>query len=221
VRAASLWCCLGLTAAIPTVARTQDPAARAPAADTFIVVLPSRSPEAILADRERARRVQDDAETRGADERARTADYGARIETKKLEIDAADARVKTAKKQKQDADRATAESEKRVLERQRGVLERQRDLHNSLALLAQAEADWAAASVSALDLEMQLVSRRTQAGGTIPSGTGSVVGELERRTLEAQRNQEDKRALVSSRRSDAIAGQIELIKALAFAAGVN
>jgi hypothetical protein len=144
---------------------------------------------------------------------------------KQQEASTVGARRKLAKKEKQDADKASLEAEKRVVERQREFLERRDALHSAEFDRARAAKLLALADQKALEMELQLAGPRTErarVAGQDATATlthDEVIHELERRTLEAQRQRAEAAKDVASRDQDIARRRLELYTAQMAAGG--
>jgi hypothetical protein len=218
-------------AAAPAVA----PAAAAPVSATagrtvaealgFVDVIPARSADRIRVELEATRAADREADARIAEASSRRAETKALIEAKKQEASSVDTRLKQAKKGKQEADKASLEAEKRVVERQREFLERRDALHSAEFDRAKAAKLLALADQKALEMELQLAGRRAeraQVAGKDATATlthDEVIHELERRTLEAQRQRAEAAKDVASRDQDIARRRLELYTAQMAAGG--
>ena len=185
----------------------------------FIDVIPARSADRIKAELEAARAADHEADARIAEASSRRAQTKALIEAKKQEASGVDTRLKLAKKGKQEADKASLEAEKRVVERQREFLDRRDALHSAEFDRAKAAKLLAQADQKALEMELQLAGRRAeraQVAGKDATATlthDEVIHELERRTLEAQRQRAEAAKDVASRDQDIARRRLELYTA--------
>jgi hypothetical protein len=134
------------------------------------------------------------AETRRR--QAETMQLGARhrIESKKVEIVRIKERVDVAKKESRDADRVGLEAERKAAEREIDLLKVREQLRQAETELETKLAELARLTRNALQLELQLATRRagrsrTPLGGAGGASLDRVIGELEKQTLEAQRAQ--------------------------------
>ena len=190
----------------------------------FIDVLPARDPERIQRQLDLAKsngREADANLSAATDMRARTK---AMSEVKKQEISTIDARIKLADKSKQETDKITLGAEKKVAERQKEFLDKREALHATEIDEAKAAKKLADATVRSLELELQLSQRRqarTQAPGD-PTGQlrqDEVIRELERKTLDAQRQQAQAQKDLAARDEDIAKRRLELYQAQAAATG--
>ena len=191
----------------------------------FIDVLPLRSVERIRADEDDARADREEAEAElsyATSEREKTK---AMVEVKKQEVSTIDAKRKLAEKSKQEAERVTLEAEKKDAERHKQFLERRVSLHESEVDRAKAAKKLAETTLRSLELESQLVSRRTErnrVGGSDPAATrrhDAVILELEGKVLEFERNQAEAQKQLADKDVDIARRRLELHKAQVAAAG--
>jgi hypothetical protein len=216
------------TAAAPAAPATPaSPTAGRSLAETlgFIDVVPSRNRDRIQSELEAAKAAEREADTRLAEAAEQRSQTKAMIEVKKQEVSTINARIKLAEKQKQDADKTALEAEKRVTERQKEFLERREALHSTEVDQAKAAKRVAQADRKALELEQQLAGRRddrARMAATDPTATlrqDEVIRELERKTLEAQRQRADAAKDLASRDQDIARRRLELYQAQLTASG--
>jgi len=191
----------------------------------FIDVIPSRDVNAIQRqlDLARSNAREADANLAAATEmRARTKGM---IEVKKQEISTIDARIKLADKSKQETDKITLTAEKKVNERQKTFLERREALHAAEIEEAKASKKLADQSTKALELELQLAQRR-QARARAPAGDPTallsmdqVIRDLEKKTLEAQRDVAQAEKDHAGKHEDIAKRRLELYQAQIAATG--
>jgi hypothetical protein len=168
---------------------------------------------------EAARAADREADARITEASSRRAQTKALIEAKKQDASGVETRLKLAKKGKQEADKASLEAEKRVIERQREFLEKRDALHRAEFDRAKAAKLLAMADQKALELELQLSERRAErarVAGSDATATlthDEVIHELERRTLEAQRERAEAAKDVASRDQDIARRRLELYTA--------
>lgn len=175
--------------------------------DSTEVQVPSRSLDSVRAEREQIGRLRGEADARYSVGRARVAESEAQVALLKKEIESVEARVKSAKKEKRDADKTVAEFDKKDLERRKQLLERRLDLRRAEMDQAQSEVDYADAAARALDFEQQLERRR------LDRAERELTVELERRTLEARLEQENRRKTVADRRAQTVQRQLGVMEA--------
>jgi hypothetical protein len=149
----------------------------------------------------------------------------AMVEVKKDEVSTLDAQKKLAEKSKNDAEAASFEAEKKDAERHRQFLEKRVSLHQAEMDAAKARKSLAEATRKALELELQLTSRRGErdlADGSDAAAAlrqDNVIHDLERKVLEAQRVQADREKQVADRHQDIAKRRLELYQAQAAAGG--
>ena len=213
----------------PAAAAAPAPAAGAPASPTagrsvaealgFIDVIPARSANRIKVELEAARAADKEADARITEASSRRAQTKGLIEAKKQEEAGVETRLKLAKKGKQEADKASLEAEKRVIERQKEFLEKRDALHSAEFDRAKAAKLLAMADQKALEMELQLNERRAErarVAGSDATATlthDEVIHQLERKTLEAQRQRAEAAKDVASRDQDIARRRLELYSA--------
>jgi len=223
-------------AAAPAAAAAKAPPGASPASPTagrsvaealgFIDVIPVRSANRIKVELDAARAADREADARIAEASSQRAQTKALIEAKKQEASGLETRLKLAKKGNQEAEKATLEAEKRVLERQKEFLDKRDALHSAEFDRAKAAKLLALADQKALEMELQLDERRAErarVAGSDATATlthDEVIHELERRTLEAQRQRAEAAKDVASRDQDIARRRLELYTAQ-MAAGSN
>ena len=142
----------------------------------------------------------------------------ARIEAKKVEIVRMKERASVAKKENRDADRVGLEAERKAAEREIDLLKVREELRQAETELETKRAEVAGLTEKALQLELQLATRRTgrsraPAGGAGGAGLDRVIGELEKQTLEAQRAQAAATADLSDGEIKVIDRRLDLLDA--------
>jgi len=180
----------------------------------FIDVLPARSSERIKAELEAAKSDEREAKIErehGEQQREHTK---AMAEVKKQEISTIDARKKVAEKTKNEAEKIALEAEKKDAERQKQFLERRAALHAAEIDRAKAAMNVAESNQRALEMELQLNSRRLNR----PEGAASarhdvVIRELEAKVLEAQRDQASAEKQLADKDLDIARRRLELHRA--------
>jgi hypothetical protein len=227
-------------AAVPYVPPSNAPAA-GPAANTpvtqsasgrtvaqslgFIDVIPIRSPDRIRTEIEAAKAAAREADARITESSSQQAQTKAMVEVKKQELSTVNARIKLAEKQKAEADKITLEAEKKVSERQKQFLERRQALHSAELDRARAGKKLASAQQKALELELQLSQRHADRAAVTDPTTAlrsdQVIRELERKTLEAQRQQADAAKDVAARDEDIAKRRLDLYQAQMAAGSVR
>jgi chromosome segregation ATPase len=175
--------------------------------DSTEVQVMSRLLDSVRSEREQIGRLRGEADARYSVGRARMAESETQLAILEKEIGSVDARIKSAKKEKRDADKTVAEFDKKDLERRKQLLERRLDLRRAEVDQAQAEMDYADATARALDFEQQLERRR------LDRADRELIVELERKTLEARLEQENRRKTVAERRAQTVQRQLGVMEA--------
>lgn len=187
----SIFLLLALLAGAPKLAAQ---ATKPSGFDSFIMLVPPRDTTALK------KQIRIAADAGRAAEKGRqvaeTMRLGAssRIEFKKVEISRIKERISLAKKENREADRVGLEAERKAAEREIELLRRREELREAEIVLETKRADLAALTKQALELELQLATRRAgrrraPIGGAGGASLDRVIGELEKQTLEAQRAQ--------------------------------
>ena len=184
-----------LTAQKTTSVKKAIPPTTAPTSfDSFLLLVPFRDTITIRKSLRAATEAEALAETRR--EQAETMRLGAlaKMEAKKVEIGRIKERVAAAKKENRDADRLGLEAERKAAEREIELLKGREELRSAEIEFEIRRADLAALTAKSLQLELQLATRRagrlrTPVGGAGGASLDRVIGELEKQTLEAQREQ--------------------------------
>jgi hypothetical protein len=174
--------------------KTPPPAAAPTGFDSFLLLVAPRDTVSIKKSLKAAVEAEALAGTRR--EQAETMRLGAlaRIEAKKVEIGRLKERIGAAKKENREADRLGMEAERKASEREIELLKGREELRRAETDFEIRRADLAALTAKALQLELQLATRRagrirTPVGGAGGASLDRVIGELEKQTLEAQRDQ--------------------------------
>ena len=184
-----------LTAQKTTSVKKAIPPTTAPTSfDSFLLLVPPRDTITIRKSLRAATEAETLAETRR--EQAETMRLGAlaRMEAKKVEVGRIKERVNAAKKENREADRLGLEAERKAAEREIELLKGREELRRAEIEFEIRRADLAALTAKSLQLELQLATRRatrlrTPVGGAGGASLDRVIGELEKQTLEAQREQ--------------------------------
>jgi len=184
-----------LTAQKTTSVKKAIPPTTAPTSfDSFLLLVPPRDTITIRKSLRAATEAETLAETRR--EQAETMRLGAlaRMEAKKVEIGRIKERINAAKRENRDADRLGLEAERKAAEREIELLKGREELRRAEIEFEIRRADLAALTAKSLQLELQLATRRatrlrTPVGGAGGASLDRVIGELEKQTLEAQREQ--------------------------------
>lgn len=142
----------------------------------------------------------------------------ARIEAKKVEIIRIKERVALAKRENREADRAGLEAERKAAEREIDLLKVREELRQAETDLETKRAELAGVTHKALQLELQLATRRAgrsraPVGGAGGASLDRVIGELEKQTLEAQRVQAASSVDVAGREIRVIDRRLDLLEA--------
>lgn len=186
--------------------------------DSFIMLVPPRDTNAIKKQLRASIEAGGTAETRR--QQAETMRLGARgrIEAKKVEIDRIKERISLARKENREADRLGLDAERKAAELEIRLMERREELRRSEIDLEIKRAELAGFSQKALELELQLATRRAgrmrkPGGGAAGASLDRVIGELEKQTLEAQRAQAASSIDVADREIVVIDRRLELLDA--------
>jgi hypothetical protein len=187
--------------------------------DSFLVAVPIRDTVEIHRDLAEAAQAKTEAEQgRMSAERLRSS-AEARLARKDGEIDGIKAREKTAKSQKQAGEIAALEAERKAAEREKDLIKRRQSLRQAEIELEKKRTELADISRQALELELQLAVRRLDQeragnpGGPAGARNRQVLGDLEKRTLEVQRQEVDKSKEVADRRKEIIKRRLEILEA--------
>jgi septal ring factor EnvC (AmiA/AmiB activator) len=110
------------------------------------------------------------------------------------------------------------EAERKAAEREIELLKRREELREAETELESKRADFADLNKKALELELQLATRRTgrlraPVGGAGGASLDRVIGELEKQTLEAQRAQAAASIEVSDQEIRVLDSRLELLEA--------
>jgi len=189
------------------------------ALDEFLVLVPFRSEDEIRADIDSSRGAEKEAEEqkREAERLERLARD--QLEAQKREIDAIKARIKVAKSDGREADLTILEADKKLAEGAKQLLEKRRDLRRREIDGWESVANLAVATRRAAELELELASARDQLREQDNRSTGEQlrrmerrVNELEKRTLEAQKERADWRGRVADTEEDVVNSRLQLLK---------
>ena len=186
--------------------------------DSFLLLVSPRDTQSIKRSLRAATEAEVVAETRRR--QAETMRLGARhrIESKKVEIVRIKERVNVAKKENREADRVGLEAERKAAEREIDLLKVREELRQAETELEARRVELAALTQKALQLELQLATRRagrsrSPGGGAGGASLDRVIGELEKQTLEAQRAQAAATADVSDGEIIVIDRRLDLLDA--------
>ncbi|MEO8089909.1 MAG: hypothetical protein ABI703_06410 [Gemmatimonadales bacterium] len=174
--------------------KTPPPAAVPTGFDSFLLLVAPRDTITIKKSLKAAIEAEALAGTRR--EQAETMRLGAlaKIESKKVEIGRLKERIGAAKKENREADRLGLEAERKASEREIELLKGRQELRRAEIAFEITRGDLAALTAKSLQLELQLATRRagrlrSPMGGAGGASLDRVIGELEKQTLEAQREQ--------------------------------
>jgi hypothetical protein len=191
----------------------------------FVEILSPRPAERIQRAIEQAKIEQREAEAEYSELQGLEEQVKAMVEVKKQEVSTLDAQRKLAEKSKQEAEVATFEAEKKDAERHKQFLEKRVSLHQAEKDAAKARKNLAESTQKALELELQLTNRRADRDRTASSDPAatmrneSVVRDLERKVLEAQRVQAEREKQVADKHQDIAKRRLELYQAQVAAGG--
>ena len=191
----------------------------------FIDVLPARSPERLRGLLDDATALERESGLDLADALAEKEKVKGMINSAKQEVSSIDSKRKVADKNKDEAGKVALEAEKKDAERRKQFLERRLSLHESEIDRAKAAQKVAGTMTRALQLELELASRRNdrrQTAGYDPAATrrhDAVILELEGRGLEAKRTQAEAEKQLADKDVDIAKRRLELHKAQVAAAG--
>jgi hypothetical protein len=162
--------------------------------DSFLLLVAPRDTTTIKRSLKGATEARALAENRRQQAETMRLGARARIEAKKVEIIRIKERVNVAKKENRDADRVGLEAERKAAEREIDLLEVREELRQVETDFETKRAELAQLTEKALQLELQLATRRASRsrapiGGAGGASVDRVIGELEKQTLEAQRAQ--------------------------------
>jgi len=216
-RPIGLLLCIGLCLGLSGLSSAQTAASTV---DTSLVIIPTRTTDAVQADIDNARKAKSEADVRRSAAQSLRDAYDPKIALAKKEIEVIDKKRDLAKKEKRDADLVTLEVEKKSAERVKDLLERQRDLRDAELDVAKGEVDLALAGETVYSLELELMKKRlepaksTGTGGSALSlgATQQVVRELEGRTLTAQKEMADKQETVAQRQKKLVERRLQLFE---------
>jgi hypothetical protein len=206
---------------------TPAPGSRAAALSSlgFVEILTPRPTDRIQREIDRAKLDRQEAEAEIRDRQGLEDQVKAMVEVKKQEVSTLDAQRRLAEKSKQEAEVASFEAEKKDAERHKQFLEKRVSLHQAEKEAAKARKSLAEATQKALELELQLTSRRAERdrAASVDAAAAlrhaNVVRELERKVLEAQRTQAEREKQVADRHQDIAKRRLELYQAQTAAVG--
>jgi hypothetical protein len=208
-----------LTAQKPASARKAIPPATASTGfDSFLLLVSPRDTVTIKKSLRAATEAEALAETRRAQAETMRLGALASIEAKKVGIGRLKERINEAKKENREADRLGMEAERKASAREIELLKGREELRSAEIEFEIRRADLAALTAKALQLELQLATRRagrirTPVGGAGGASLDRVIGELEKQTLEAQRVQAASSIDVANSEMRVIDRRLELLDA--------
>ena len=174
--------------------KTTQPAAAPTGFDSFLLLVSPRDTVTIKKNLKAATEAEALAETR----RRAGGDHAAGGAGKHRGQEGGDrpdeGAYQLAKKENREADRLGMEAERKAAEREIELLKGREELRKAETEFETKRADLAALTAKSLQLELQLAIRRagrlrTPVGGAGGASLDRVIGELEKQTLEAQRDQ--------------------------------
>ena len=178
-----------------TPKKTIPPPAAAPTGfDSFLLLVAPRDTATIKKSLKAAVEAEELAGTRRGQAETMRLGSLASIEAKKVQIGRLKERINAAKKENREADRLGMEAERKASEREIELLKGREELRRAEIDFEIRRGDLAALTAKSLQLELQLATRRagrlrTPVGGAGGASLDRVIGELEKQTLEAQRDQ--------------------------------
>jgi hypothetical protein len=208
-----------LTAQKTVAAKKAPPQAAAPTGfDSFLLLVPPRDTVTIKKSLKAATEAEAQAETRRGQAETMRLGALASIESKKVQIGRLKERISAAKKENREADRLGMEAERKASEREIELLKGREELRRAEIEFEIRRADLAALTAKSLQLELQLAARRagrlrTPVGGAGGASLDRVIGELEKQTLEAQRDQAASSIEVAKTEMAVINRRLELLDA--------
>jgi hypothetical protein len=208
-----------LTAQRTDLIKKATPPVTAPSGfDSFLLLVAPRDTITIKKSLRAAIEAEGLAETRREQGERMRLGALAKIESKKVEIGRIKERISAAKKENRDADRFGLEAERKAAEREIELLKGREELRRAEIEFEITRANLAALTAKALQLELQLATRRagrlrTPVGGAGGASLDRVIGELEKQTLEAQREQAASSIEVANREITVIDRRLELLEA--------
>lgn len=208
----ALW---GAPAALAAQAQAKQPSS---GFDSFLLLVAPRDTVTIKRSLKAAMEARTLAESRRQQAETMRLGARARIEAKKVEIVRIKERVGVAKKEGREADRVGLEAERKAAEREIDLLKVREELRQVETDLETKRAELAELTQKALQLELQLATRRAgrsraPVGGAGGASLDRVIGELEKQTLEAQRAQAFASLDVSDREIKVIDRRLDLLDA--------
>jgi hypothetical protein len=208
-----------LTAQKTASAKKALPPAAAPTGfDSFLLLVSPRDTVTIKKSLRAATEAEALAETRRGQAETMRLGALASIEVKKVQIGRLKERINAAKKENREADRLGMEAERKASEREIELLKGREELRRAEIEFEIRRGDLAALTAKSLQLELQLATRRagrlrTPVGGAGGASLDRVIGELEKQTLEAQRDQAASSIDVAKTETMVINRRLELLEA--------
>jgi hypothetical protein len=191
--------------------------------DSTIVLIPLRSLDEIQAEINTTKSRLQVAQARlpvaeGAEKQAQMM-----IDPWRKQIDLANAKVDAAKKEKNESAKIAAEAEKKSLERQKELAEKNYDLRKAETDFAKSESQWIEAGIKANEMEFELAKKRIEReqlvkGGTTGVGLAAVdqvIGELLKKSLEAEKDEADKGGNLADKHKDVVSKRLAILEAQA------
>jgi hypothetical protein len=197
---------------------TETPSISSSPKDKFLMLVAPRDVAEIQRDiesAEQARLAAAEAERTAQEQRAASA---ARSEEKKLAIAANKDKLKAAKREKKESEILLLETEKKALNRDKHLFEQREGLRNAESDLAGKRGELSILIKQAFDLERQLALKRAEQTGSDISGPDGarearLLIDLEKASLEAQKNVADKQGEVASSAKKVIVRQLKILEA--------
>jgi len=208
-----------LTAQNKALPKKATPPAAAPTGfDSFLLLVSPRDTITIKKSLRAAVEAEALAETRRGQAETMRLGALAKIESKKVDIGRLKERINAAKKENREADRLGMEAERKASEREIELLKGREELRRAEIEFEIRRADLAALTAKSLQLELQLATRRagrlrTPVGGAGGASLDRVIGELEKQTLEAQRDQAAATIDVAKTEMSVLNRRLELLEA--------
>ncbi len=188
--------------------------------DSGIVLIPLRSLDEIQGEITAAKTRLQTADamvavTEGAEKQAQL-----QIDPWTKQIDLIKAKVEAAKKEKNESAKVALEAEKDALERRKKLAENNYDLRKAETDLARAHSAWISAQIKSWELESELAKRRVEREGLVKSGTSGVglasvdqvIRDLEKKALEAQKNEADKAGERADKEKNVVSKRLAILE---------
>ena len=182
--------------------------------DSSMAIVPFRSLEEIESDASLVAGLVERA-TLEAD-RAKTARENSDryVELTQDEIDLVEDQIDVADDNDREAEKEALEAERDALRELKRFYERERELHEAEEELAKARAERARAALKAFDMEGELATQRARlAASGVGARGGRILSDLEKRTLEAQKDLYDRDGRVADREKSVIERRLDLFEA--------